>query len=155
MNEPHFEAKPGQIDYTNATHAPVINCVVRYTDKILLVQRAAGMKLYPNAWSGVSGFLDDHEGIENKVREELQEEINITGDDIISITEGEAFDEDDPAHGKIWTVHPVLVEIKTDQIALNWEAQDYRWVTVEEVENFAILAGFKRVLENLALFGQE
>lgn len=155
MAEPRFEAKPGQIDYTNAKYVPVVNCVVRFGTKILLVQRAAGMKLYPNAWSGVSGFLDDHEGIENKVREELREEINITGDDIISITEGEAFDEDDPAHGKIWTVHPVLVEIKTDQIALNWEAQDYRWVTVEEVENFAILAGFKRVLENLALFGQE
>ncbi len=151
MAEPHFEPKPGQIDYTNAKQVPVVHCVVRHENRILLVQRSAEMKLYPSAWSGISGFLDDRHGIENKAREELQEEANITGDDIVSITEGEMFEEDDPTYGKTWIVHPVRVEVKTDRVTLNWEGQNYKWVTIEEIENIGIVPGFMRVLENLAL----
>jgi hypothetical protein len=30
-----FKAKPGQVDYGKARWAPVINCVVKYKDKVL------------------------------------------------------------------------------------------------------------------------
>jgi len=54
--KPEFKPKPGQIDYTNIRVAPVINCVVQYQDKILIVRRNLKMKFYPGYWNGISGF---------------------------------------------------------------------------------------------------
>ncbi len=38
--EPRFTPRPGQIDYTNARRAPVINCVVEFKGAILLTRRS-------------------------------------------------------------------------------------------------------------------
>ena len=69
-----FKPKPGQIDYTNARWAPVINCVVKYKDRILIVQRSSKLNFYPGYWNGISGFLDDKRSLEEKARDELKEE---------------------------------------------------------------------------------
>ena len=75
--EKKFTPKPGQVDYTNIRRAPVINCVLRYGDKILLVKRSAELRLYPNYWNGISGFLDDDRSVLEKVKDEIREETGI------------------------------------------------------------------------------
>lgn len=70
-----FEPNKGQVDYTNIRYTPVINCVVRHNNMILIVQRNQKMRLYPNFWNGISGFLDDRRSIEEKVKDELREEL--------------------------------------------------------------------------------
>ena len=62
-----FQPKPGQIDYTNIKWAPVINCVVKHGDKILIVKRSPDLKFYPGWWNGLGGFLDDDKELEEKV----------------------------------------------------------------------------------------
>jgi hypothetical protein len=61
-----FKTKSGQIDFTNARWAPVINCVLQYKDKILVVERNKNMRLYPKYWNGISGFLDDKKKFKRK-----------------------------------------------------------------------------------------
>ncbi|MFH0819804.1 MAG: NUDIX domain-containing protein [bacterium] len=146
---PKFKPKPGQIDFSQARWAPVINCVVKYKDKILIVQRSQDSNFYPGYWNGISGFLDDDRSLEEKVKKELQEELGIEQANIISIRLGAIFHEDAPKYNKTWIVHPVLVGVATDKIKLDWEAQNYQWVTLKEVKNFNLLPGFDRVLENL------
>src|SRR3989338_511970 len=114
-----FISKPGQIDFTHARWSPVINCVVKYRDKILLVERSPELNLYPGYWNGISGFLDDQRSLEEKVKDELQEEIRIGEEHIKSIHQGKIFDQEAPEYKKIWIVHPVLVEVDTDKITLN------------------------------------
>lgn len=149
MKKPKFKPKPGQIDYTKARWAPVINCLVKYKDKILIVQRSQDLNFYPGYWNGISGFLDDDRDLEQKVRDEISEELGICEKDIISIQQGQVFHQDEPKYNKTWIVHPVLVGVATDKIKLDWEAQNYQWVTLKEVKNFNLLPGFDRVLENL------
>jgi predicted NUDIX family phosphoesterase len=147
--EPAFKAREGQVDYTNMRYAPVINCVVRHNDAILIVQRNSKMRLYPNFWNGISGFLDDRRSIEEKVKDELREELGIEANDIISIHRGPVFDQEEEKYGKTWIVHPILVDVKTDKIKLNWEAQNYKWIKVEEAKTFDLLPGFDKVLTSL------
>lgn len=45
--KPIFRPKPGQVDYTHVRWAPVINCVLKHGDKILVVRRSADLKFYP------------------------------------------------------------------------------------------------------------
>ncbi len=146
---PKFIAKKGQIDYTNIRYAPVINCVVRHNSLILMVQRNSKMNLYPSFWNGISGFLDDNKSIEEKVKEELEEEIGLKKEDILSIYRGQVFDQEEEKYNKTWIVHPILVDIKTNKIKLDWEAQNHKWIKVEQAKEFDLLPGFDRVLKSL------
>lgn len=147
-----FRPKPGQVDYTNARWAPVINCVVKRKDKILIAHRSSYLKFYPNCWNGISGFLDDKKNLREKVKEELREELGIPASAIISIRLGEIFNQEAPRYKKTWIVHPVLVKIKTNKVKLDWEAEEYRWVKPKEAGKFKLLPGFDMVLKKLKIF---
>jgi len=56
------------------------------------------------------------------------------------------FDQEEEKYNKTWIVFPVLVEVKTDKIKLNWEAQDYQWLRIEEIKNLNLFPGFDKVL---------
>lgn len=107
------------------------------------------MPLYPGFWNGISGFLDDGRSIEEKVTDELREELGIKAGDIIAIHRGPVFDQEAEEYGKTWIVHPILVEVKTDKIKLDWEAQNYQWLKVKDAKTFDLLPGFAKVLAAL------
>ncbi|MBI2121589.1 MAG: NUDIX domain-containing protein [Candidatus Sungbacteria bacterium] len=145
-----FIPKSGQIDFTEARWAPVINCVVKYKNKILLVERSDELNLYPGYWNGISGFLDDQRSLEEKVKDELQEELGISEEHIKYIRLGEIFDQEAPEYKKTWIVHPVLIEVDTGKITLDREAKNYKWISPKDVNNFKLLPGFDRVLKKLS-----
>lgn len=149
MKENKFKPKRGQVDFTHIRWSPVVNCVVRYKDTILLVERSKSLRLYPGYWNGISGFLDDDKGLKDKVIEELKEEIGLKKSDIVSMHFGRPFDQEEPKYKKTWIVHPVLVEVKTDRVKLDWEAKNYRWVTLADAKKIKLLPGFDMVLELL------
>ena len=147
MSEKKFVPKPGQVDFTNVRWCPVLNCVVMYEGKILLVQRNKNMRLYPGYWNGISGFLDDHKSLEQKVCEELREELGISKKHILSIQLARILNQDAPKYKKTWIVHPVLVKVDTDKIKLDWEAQNYRWVKPSEAKKMNLMPGFDETLK--------
>ena len=144
-----FQPKLGQTDFTNIRYAPVVNCVLIHEGKILLVKRSGDLNFYPNVWNGISGFLDDEKSFDEKVKEEIAEEVGITEENIISIRRGEIFHQDEPNYRKTWIVHPVLVEVKTSAVTLDWEAQRHRWLSVSEVKVLDLLPGFDEVLKKV------
>lgn len=150
MRGTRFTPKSGQVDYTRARWAPVINCVVKYRGKILIVQRSKGMRLYPGYWNGISGFLDDKRALKEKVRDELREEAGIPARAIRRIRLGKIFHQDAPKYGKIWIVHPVLVEVAANKVKLDWEASSFKWVKPRDAKKLKLLPGFDRVLKNVS-----
>ncbi|MDE1970793.1 MAG: NUDIX domain-containing protein [Patescibacteria group bacterium] len=145
--EPAFIPQPGQVDFSHARWAPVINCVVTHKGRILLVQRSKELRLYPGYWNGISGFLDDQRSLIQKVKDEICEETGIARAKIKNIKFGRIFDAEAPKYKKTWIVHPVLVEVASDAITLDWEAEKYRWVTLQEAKTLKLLPSFKDVLE--------
>lgn len=127
----------------------MVNCVLRYQGKFLIVQRSEEIRFYPEYWNGISGFLDDGRSIEEKLRAELNEELGLREQDIIAVRQQEPFEYDDPRYNKTWIIHPVLVDVRTDTIRLDWEARDSRWITLEEVKEYNMLPGFEKVLQAL------
>lgn len=146
-----FTPKPGQIDFNHIRWAPVINCVVQFEDKILLVKRSKELDHYPGYWNGISGYLDDNSSLEEKVKEELLEETGVGSDKIESITLGNVFDQEEPRYKKTWIVHPVLVKIKTNEVRTDWEADDYKWVKPSDLQELNLLPGFDAVLKAVFL----
>lgn len=146
-----FKPEPGQIDFSKARWAPVINCVLKHKGKILVVERSKDLNFYPGYWNGISGFLDDQRSLGQKVRDELKEELGISGKDIVSIKLGKIFDQEEPKYKKTWIVHPVLVKVATDKVSLDWEARDYKWLKISEVKKLKLLPGFEKVLESIII----
>lgn len=154
IRKPKFVPRPGQIDFTNVRWAPVINCVLKYKNKILLVERSKKLNFYPGYWNGISGFLDDKKSLHEKVVEELREELGIPKKRILRIRLGKIFDQEEPKYRKTWIVHPVLVEISTPRMRLDWEARNYSWVTPQEAKKLKLLPGFGQVLSAVGLFSR-
>jgi ADP-ribose pyrophosphatase YjhB (NUDIX family) len=150
MKKPLFKPKPGQTDFTNVRWAPVINCVLKHKNKLLVVQRSKELNFYPGYWNGVSGFLDDQRSLNQKVSDELTEELGIAKTKIKKVQLGEIFDQEEPKYKKTWIVHPVLVEVKTDKVKLDWEAKNYKWLTLQEIKKLKLLPGFDEVLRRLS-----
>jgi 8-oxo-dGTP pyrophosphatase MutT (NUDIX family) len=144
-----FRPRPGQVDFTPTRYAPVINCVVRHEGKILIVQRSPTMRWYPGLWNGISGFLDDQKSLEEKVKEELHEEVGIAASDVLSIHRGSIFHQEEPEYNKTWIVHPILVDVKTSTIKLDWEAQHDEWIDVRDLKKYQIVPGFEKVVRLL------
>ncbi len=147
FKEPKFKPKPGQADYRNIRWTPVVNSIVKYKGKILLVWRNENLHFYPECWNGISGFLDDAKSLEEKVYEELREELSVPRNKVKTIVRGAPFDQEEPKYKKTWVVHPVMVTITTDKIKLDWEAKKYIWTTPKEVKRLKLLPGFDRVFK--------
>jgi NADH pyrophosphatase NudC (nudix superfamily) len=150
MTEPLFIPKPGQVDYTHIRYAPVINVIVTHGGRVLLAQRSSDMRLYPSHWSGISGFLDDAKSIEEKVAEELREEMAIEEDVLVSVTRGQPLLQEAPQYHKTWLVVPVLAVVRTENFTLNWEAQKARWFALDELHEVELLPGFSEVIGQFA-----
>ncbi len=107
------------------------------------------MRFYPGYWHCISGFLDDAHTPEEKAKAELREETGIEEKNIVSIKAGPVYELKDEEHKKTWMVHPFLVEVNTDKVVLDWEADDYKWIKPEELSNFNILPGLGKVVDIL------
>ena len=149
MKKQVFKPKPGQIDYTKARWAPVINCVLKHNNKILVVQRSEELNFYPRYWNGLSGFLDDKRDLIEKITDELKEEVGISKNKIKRVWLGQIFHQEESKYQKTWIVHPILVEVEINKIQLDWEAQNYKWLTLQEIKKLKLLPGFEKVLEKL------
>ena len=150
MKKETFTPKKGQVDYTKIRYAPVINCLLRYKGKILIMKRNRGLRFYPNCWNGVSGFLDDSKSVREKVLEEIREELGISSHMVGKIRIGPIFHQESKKYNKTWIVHPILVEMNTDKIKnIDWEARGFAWIEPKDIRKRKLLPGFLAVLSAL------
>lgn len=139
MSASVFVPKDGQVDYTHIRYAPVVNIVITHRGKILLVQRSSDMRLYPDYWATIDGFLDDDKSIEEKAKEELEEEVNMKEDDIISLKRGQPVVVEAPEYNKTWLVMPVHAVVSTNKFRLNEEAQTAGWFKPGEIKDLKLM----------------
>ncbi len=143
---PHFP--DGRIDYTHAKLAPVITVFVCFEGQILLLKRSDKVGAYKNKWNAVAGFLDEVKPIEEKIKEELHEELGISLEIISLISLGEPYEYIDTAIGKTWLINPVLVTLsKKLEIKLDWEHTDFQWIDPIELKNFDSVPGLEKSYE--------
>jgi NADH pyrophosphatase NudC (nudix superfamily) len=147
MAEPKFVAKPGQIDYTNVRYCPVFNSVATYNDKILMLKRSSELRLYPGLWSGVSGFLDDHHSLEEKIAEEFYEELSVNAKDIALIQRGKVIVRESQKYNKTWIILTAHVTLKSDKIKLDWEAEKAEWFKHSDLAMLETVPGYLEIVD--------
>ncbi len=139
----------GRIDYSGSDTAPVLTAFLFFGDQLLLLKRSQNVGAYKGLWNGVGGYLDEQVPLRQKVLEELREELSIPEERVVSMKAAEPMDLLDAEIGRRWIIHPVRVDIDSNDFTLDEEHTEARWIRPEELGTFDYVLGADTVLHKL------
>ncbi len=108
--------------------------------EILILKRSPEKKLFPGKWSFVTaGPYKSTLEAKSAMKSELKEEAGI---------EADRLEERDKINSKLdgndWEIYPFLIQISSQTpIILNEESTEYKWVKLEEIDNYDLVYGIK------------
>jgi len=106
--------------------------VINKNKSILLLKRSPDKKLSPNKWFVVGAYpLSEGDDFEKITHRELVDELGIDGKILVK---GQPIKSDIQGQGII--VHPFLAEIPTDEVRLNSEHTEFKWVLLDDIRKF-------------------
>jgi 8-oxo-dGTP pyrophosphatase MutT (NUDIX family) len=156
MNEvlKEFQTLPrftdGRINYSNSKRAPVITCFIKYKDKILLLKRSNKVGSYKEKWGAVSGYIDEDRDLTQTAFNEVEEELGIKKENVLTLKQGERYELFDPAIGRTWIICPFLLELKdAPELILDWEHTEFKWINPEEINDYDIDIGLDETLKKV------
>lgn len=138
------------MDNKNVIQKVVLGGVVIKDNKILIVQRNMDEDVFPGLWELPSGKKEDLETAEASLVREVKEE---TGLDVLPVAPFDVFNYqiEKPDVIKDSTQINYLVKPANDQdelvVVLSSEHQDYKWVSVDEMDSYNLSDSTKAVLK--------
>lgn len=124
----------------------VVTAFLRHAGKILIVRRSGKTGTYQQRWSGISGYLEDPTPLQQAVRE-VREETGLNETAFRLVQVGKPLSIPAPELKTCWIVHPFLFDIDTpDQIRLDWENTEYRWVAPHELGDYPTVPALAEAL---------
>ncbi len=128
----------------------IVTSFIRDNEKLLLLKRSDKVKSMKGLWAGVSGIIEKNEEPLTRAKIEIFEEVGITEDKITLVKSAEEMRVNSPQYeNHEWEIFPFLFEVKNPTIKLNWENSEFKWIDVEELENFETVPSLQKVLFNL------
>ena len=128
----------------------IVTSFIKDNEKLLLLKRSEKVKSMKGLWAGISGIIEKNEEPLTRAKIEIFEEVGITEDQITLVKSAEEMRVNSPQYeNHEWEIFPFLFEVKNPTIKLNWENSDFKWITVEELENFETVPSLQKVLFNL------
>lgn len=123
----------------------VATAVLKKDDKILIVKRGNRVDTFIGKWSCISGRVEKSP-LESIIRE-IREETGIPEDRIKLIREGNpVFTR---GEGLEFKIYPFLFEVEEENIQLNWENVEYRWILPEKIIKYRTVPRLKEVIEEV------
>jgi len=128
----------------------IVTSFIRDNEKLLILKRSDKVKSMRGLWAGVSGIIEKNEEPLKRARIEIFEEVGITEDKITLVKSAEEMRINSPQYeNHEWEIFPFLFEAEKPTIKLNWENSEFKWINVEELENYETVPSLQKVLFNL------
>jgi 8-oxo-dGTP pyrophosphatase MutT (NUDIX family) len=128
----------------------IVTSFIRYNEKLLILKRSDKVKSMKGLWAGISGIIEKNEEPLKRAKVEIFEEVGITEDRITLVRSSEEMRINSPQYeNHEWEIFPFLFEAKNPTIKLNWENSEFKWINVEELENYKTVPSLQKVLFNL------
>ncbi|RCX30759.1 NUDIX domain-containing protein [Thioalbus denitrificans] len=124
----------------------VVTAFLRHGDRVLLVRRSGRVGTYQGLWSGISGYLEDADPLD-QARREVEEETGIPSAVPRLVSAAPPLEIEDAAVGRCWVVHPFLFEVDDpDAVRLDWENLELRWVRPADLGEYATVPALAEAL---------
>ncbi len=128
----------------------IVTSFIKDNEKLLILKRSDKVKSMKGLWAGISGIIEKNEEPLKRAKIEIFEEVGITEDMITLVRSAEEMRVNSPQYNNHeWEIFPFLFEAKNPMIKLNWENSDFKWINVEELENYDTVPSLQKVLFNL------
>ncbi len=128
----------------------IVTSFIRDNEKLLILKRSDKVKSMKGLWAGISGIIEKNEEPLKRAKIEIFEEVGMTEDMITLVRSSEEMRINSPQYeNHEWEIFPFLFEAKNPAIKLNWENSDFKWINVEELENYETVPSLQKVLFNL------
>ncbi|MBL7001730.1 MAG: NUDIX domain-containing protein [Nitrosopumilus sp.] len=128
----------------------IVTSFIKDDEKLLILKRSHKVKSMKGLWAGISGIIENNEEPLKRAKIEIYEEVGITEDKITLVRSAEEMKIDSPQYeNHEWEIFPFLFEAKNPTINLNWENSEFKWINVEELENYETVPSLQKVLFNL------
>ncbi len=131
-------------------YTKIVTSFIKDNDKLLILRRSDQVKSMKGLWAGISGIIENDEEPLERAKIEIFEEVGITEDKITLIKTTEEMRVNSPQYtNHEWEIFPFLFESKNPTVKLNWENSDFKWIDVDELENYETVPSLQKVLFNL------
>ena len=128
----------------------IVTSFIKSNEKFLLLKRSNKVKTMKGLWAGISGVIENQEEPIIRAKIEIFEEIGLTEDKIKFLKSGSKMKVHSPQYeNHEWEIFPFLFEAENPEIKLNWENSEYRWITIDEIENYQTVPSIDKVLFSL------
>lgn len=116
---------------------------------VLLLRRSDKVGTYQRRWAGVSGYLESSEDPLQRAKIEIQEELGLSTAQVSLARTGEVLRAFDEEKDTVWIVHPFLFEVHEQNIRLDWEDTEYKWVDPDELQLYETVPKLREVFERV------
>jgi 8-oxo-dGTP pyrophosphatase MutT (NUDIX family) len=128
----------------------IVTSFIKNNNKILILKRSDKVRSMKGLWSGVSGIIENNEEPVDRAKIEILEEVGIGRDKIILLKSMEKMKISSPQYeNHEWMVFPFLFETKETNVKLNWENSEFKWIDLNELENYETVPSLDKILFNL------
>jgi 8-oxo-dGTP pyrophosphatase MutT (NUDIX family) len=128
----------------------IVTSFIKNNNKILILKRSNKVRSMKGLWSGVSGIIENNEEPVDRAKIEILEEVGIERDKIILVKSMEKMKISSPQYeNHEWMVFPFLFETKETNVKLNWENSEFKWIDLNELENYETVPSLDKILFNL------
>jgi 8-oxo-dGTP pyrophosphatase MutT (NUDIX family) len=123
----------------------VVTCFLIYNDRILILKRSDKVRTHKHKWAGVSGYIEPGEADEETALKEIREETGLSENDISLVRKGSPLHVQDG--DRVWVVHPFLFKTRTNNITIDWEHSEYRWIEPDELKDYDFVVFLDHALD--------
>ena len=128
----------------------IVTSFIKDNDKLLILKRSNKVKSMKELWGGISGMIEGDEEPLERAKIEILEEAGIVEEKITLVKSIKEMRVSSPQYeNHEWEIFPFLFESKNPDIKLNWENSDFKWINIEELENYETVPSLQKVLFNL------
>ncbi|MEM2934814.1 MAG: NUDIX domain-containing protein [Candidatus Thermoplasmatota archaeon] len=126
----------------------VVTSILLNKGKILLLKRGDKVRTYKGKWACVSGYLEYDKPLHRAIKE-IEEETGIKANEIKLLKKGEEIEFYDENEKFFWQIYPFLFETDKEEIKIDWEHVEYRWVPIDEIDKYDTVPKLKETIKKL------
>jgi len=128
----------------------IVTSFIKYNDQILILKRSEKVRSMKGLWSGVSGIIENNENPIDRAKIEIFEEVGIKEKEIKLVKKLEKMKISSQQYkNHEWEIFPFLFETKNENIELNWENSEFKWILPKELKNYQTVPSLEKILLNL------
>ena len=128
----------------------IVTSLLSYNDKFLILKRSNQVRSMNGLWSGVSGVIEKNEEPIKRARIEIFEELGISEKHVTLIKSNNELIVESPQYkNHQWLIFPFLFKTDKNEIKLNWENSEFKWIDVNQLKEFNTVPNLEKILLSL------